>query len=148
MVSLKRSRLIDRFKCVFFNTECTKDTENINGSFELISNLIYVHQMCSICESLNDLRIDCEQWRKLTHIFWKNIVCLFVKYLRLSRPFSDNVYVISHTSRGYDAELLMRRFLELKWLPKLISDGTKASTMSVEKLNFQDSLYYLPMRIK
>ena len=27
----------------------------------------------------------------------------FIDYLRLSRPFADKIYVISHNSRGYDA---------------------------------------------
>jgi hypothetical protein len=38
----------------------------------------------------------------------------FVDYLRLSRPFADKIYVILHNSRGYDAQFLLRRFLELR----------------------------------
>jgi len=69
-------------------------------------------------------------------------------YLRLSRPFADKVYVISHTSRGYDAQFLIRKFLELRWEPKLIMDGGKILSVVVENLHFLDSLYYLPMSLK
>ena len=69
-------------------------------------------------------------------------------YLRLSRPFADKVYVISHTSRGYDAQFLLRRYLELRWEPKLIMDGSEILNMVVENLHFLDLLYYLSMSLK
>ena len=80
--------------------------------------------MCSKCEAVDDLSVDCEQCGKRTQMFWQETVGRFIDYLRLSRPFADNIYVISHNSRGYDAQFLLRRFLELRWVPKLIMDGT------------------------
>ena len=58
------------------------------------------------------------------------------------------IYVISHNSRGYDAQILLRRFLELRWKPELIMDGTKILSMTVEHLQFLDSLNFLPMSLK
>ena len=56
-------------------------------------------------------------------------------------------FVISHNTRGYDTQFLLRRFLELKWEPKLIIDGSKIRSI-VENFQFLDSLNYLPMSLK
>ena len=42
----------------------------------------------------------------------------------------------------------MRSFLDLRWEPELIKDGTKILIMSVEHLKFLDSLNFLPMSLK
>ena len=60
----------------------------------------------------------------------------------------DKVYVISHISRGHDAHLFLRSFLELRWAPQSIMDGRKILNMVVEKLHVLDSLNYLPMSLK
>ena len=103
---------------MFFDTECTQDFERCDGSFEHIPKLICAQQMCSECETVDDLSVDCEQWGKRTHMFWQESVGKFIDYLRLSRPFPDKIYVISHNSRGYDSQFLLRRFLEIRWVPK------------------------------
>jgi len=71
------------------------------------------------------MSVDCEQCGKRIHVFWQDTVGKFIDYLRQSRPFADKIYVISHNSRGYDAQFLLRRFLELRWAPQLIMDGSK-----------------------
>jgi len=70
--------------------------------------------MCSKCEAVEDLSADCEQRGKRTHVFWQDPIGEFIEYLRLSRPFADKIYVTSHNSRGYDAQFLLSRFLELR----------------------------------
>jgi hypothetical protein len=86
---------------------------------------------------------------KRTHVFWaEDTVGKFINYLRQSRPFADKIYVISHNSRGYDAQFLLRKFLEMRWTPQLIMDGTKILSMIVENLYFLDSLNFLPMSLK
>ena len=120
---LKPSKLTDRFLYVFFDTECTQDLEKHDGSFEHIPNLIHVcaQQICSKCEALDDLNVDCTQCGKRTHVFWaEDPVGKFIDLLRQSRPFADKIYVISHNSRGYDAQFLLRKFLALRWTPQLI----------------------------
>ena len=148
MVPLKPSKLSDKFLYVFFDTECTQDLEKGDGTFKLVPNLICAQQMCCKCEAMDDLNFDCEQCGKRIHVFWQEPVGEFIDYLRQSRPFADKVYVISHNSRGYGAQFLLRRFLELRWVPKLIMDGTKFLSMVVENLHFLDSLNYLPMSLK
>ena len=64
----------------------------------------------------------------------------FIEYLRQSRLFADKTYVISHNSRGYDAQIVQRMFLELRWTHQLIMDSTKILSMVVESLHFLDSL--------
>jgi len=145
---LKPSKLSNKYLYVFFDTECTQDLEKCDGSFEHVPNLICAQQMCSKCEVVDDVNVDCEQCGKRVHTFWQDPVGKFTDYLRLSRPFADKIYVISHNSRGYDAQFLLRRFVELRWEPKLIMDGSKILSMVVENFHFLDSLNYLPMSLK
>jgi hypothetical protein len=104
--------------------------------------------MCNKCEAVDDVNVDCEQCGKRVHTFWQEPVGKFIDYLRMSRSFADKIYVISHNSRGYDAQFLLRMILELRWEPKLIMDGSKILSMEVEHLHFLDSLNYLPMSLK
>jgi len=57
-------------------------------------------------------------------------------------------FVISHNSRGCDAQFLLRSFLELRWVPQLIIEGSKILSICVEKLNFLDLLNFMPMSLK
>jgi len=145
---MKPTKLSDKFLYVSFDSECTQDLEKRDGSFVHVPNLICAQQMCSKCEALDDLSVDCEQCGKRIHTFWKDPAGKFIEYLLLSRLFADKVYAISHNSRGYDAQFLLRRFLELRWAPQLIIDGSKILSMVVENLHFLDSLNYLPMSLK
>jgi hypothetical protein len=81
-------------------------------------------------------------------VFWQDPVGIFIDYLRLSRLFADKLYVISHNSRGYDALFILKRFLELRWEPKLIMDGFKVLCKVVENTHFLDSLHFLPLSLK
>ena len=148
MAPLKPSKLTNRILYVFFDTECTQDLEKCDGSFEHIPKLICAQQICSKCEAVDDLSVDCEQCGKRTPIFWQDPVGRFIEYLRLFRPFADNIYVISQNSRGYDAQFLLRRYLKMRRLPQLIMDGTKILSMSVENFQFLDSLNFMPMSLK
>ena len=91
--------------------------------------------MCSKCEAVDDLSVDCKQCGKRTHVFsTEDPVEKFIDYQ--SRLFVDKIYVISHNSRGYDAQFLHRKFLVMRWTPQLIMDGTKILSMIVENLHF------------
>jgi len=94
------------------------------------------------------MNVDCEQCGKRTHVFWQDPIGKFIDYLRQSRPFADKIYILSHNSRGYDAQFLLRKFLELRWKPELIMDGSKILSMVVANLYFLDSLNFLPMSLK
>jgi hypothetical protein len=104
--------------------------------------------MCSKCETVDHLNIDYEHCGKRVHMYWEDSIGKFIEYLRLFRPFADKIYVISHTSCGYDALFLLRRFLELRWVPKLITDGMKILSICVDNLDFLDSLNFLAMSLK
>jgi hypothetical protein len=104
--------------------------------------------MCAECQDVDDIDIPCDQCGQRSHVFWEDPVGKFIDYLRESRKFADNIYVISHNSRGYDAQFLLKRFLELGWRPDLIMDGTKILSMKVEHLVFIYSLNYINMALK
>jgi len=144
---LKPRELSDKFLYGFFDTECTQDLEKRDGSFEHAPNFICAQEMCSKWGTVDDLSVDCEQCGKRVHTFWQDPVGKFIDYLRQSRPFAGKVYVISHNSRGYNTLFLLRRFLELRWTPQLIMDGSKYLSMVVENLHFLGSLNYLPMSL-
>ena len=94
------------------------------------------------------MNIDCEQCGKRVHVFWEDPIGKFIEYLWLSRPYADKIYVILHNSYGYDAEFLLRRFLELRWVLELIMDCTKIPSMRVENLISIDSLSFLSISLK
>ena len=104
--------------------------------------------MCCKGEAVDDVSVDFEQCGKRTHVFWQDPLVEITDYLRQSRSFADNVYVISHNSREYDAQFLLGRFLELRWVPKLKMNGSKILNMVVDKFQFLYSLIYLPMSLK
>jgi len=134
---LKPSKLTDRFLYVFFDTECTQDLEKHDGPFDHIPKLICAQQMCSKCEAVDDLNVDCKLCGKRSHEFWaEDPVGKFIDHLRQSRLFADKIYVISNNSRGYDAKFLLRKLHELRWTPQLIMDGTKILSMVVENVHF------------
>ena len=99
MAPLSASKLSDKYMYVFFDTECTQDLARNDGSFGHIPNLICAQQMCSKCQAMDDMKIDCDQCGKRTHVFWEDPVGKFIDYLRLSSPLADKIYVISHNSR-------------------------------------------------
>jgi hypothetical protein len=138
MAPLKPRKLSSRFMYVFFDAERTQDLEKHEGSFEHVPKLICAEQMCSQCQASEDLSVDCKQCGKRVHVFRQDPVGKFIEYLRQSTPFAEKILVISHNSRGYDAHFLLRRFLELRWVPKLIMDGTKILSMCVEHIQFMD----------
>jgi hypothetical protein len=107
---LTSSKLSNKNMYVFFDTECTQDLARNDGSFGHIPNLICTQQMCSKCQAVDDMGIDCDQYGKRTHVFWEDPVGKFIDYLRLSRPFADKIYAISYNSRGYEEQFLLRRF--------------------------------------
>ena len=114
MEPLKPSKLSNEYLYISFDTECTQDLEKLDGFFEHVPNLICAQMLCCKCEAMEDVHVDCEQYEKRVHSFLQDPVGKFIHYLRLFRQFADKVYVISHNSRGYDAQFL-RKFLQLRW---------------------------------
>jgi hypothetical protein len=104
--------------------------------------------MCSKCIAKDDMNTDCTQCGKHTHVLCEEPVVKFIDYRRQSRSFADKIYIISHTSRGYDEQFLLQMFLELRWIHKLIIDGTKILSMVGENYHFLDSINFLPMSLK
>jgi hypothetical protein len=102
VVLLKSRKLSDKFMYVFFDTECTQVLVKRDGYFEHVPNLISAKEMCSKCQTVDDLNIDCEQCGKRSHVFWEDPIGKFFYYLRLSRPFADKIcYFTQHTTRSF-----------------------------------------------
>ena len=128
---------------IFFDKERTHNLQKYDGSFEHITNLIYAQKMCHKCEALDELSVDFKPYGKRTQVLCaEDSIGTFIDYLRQSRPFADNIYAISHDSHGYDAHFLLRNFLDLRWTPQLIMDGSNILSIIVENLHFLDSLNF------
>ena len=56
--------------------------------------------------------------------------------------------MLFHTTVVDTTQFLLRRFLEFRWVSKLIMDGAKILSMSVENFYFLDSLNFMPMSLK
>jgi hypothetical protein len=69
----------------------TQDLEKREGSFKHVPNLTCAQQMCSKCEAMDELNIDCEQCGKHSHVFWEDPIRKFIVYLRLYKPFADKI---------------------------------------------------------
>ena len=102
-----------------------KTLKTVIGLLGLFQTSHLLRKCVSKSETVNELNIDCEQCGKRTHVFLEDLVDKFIDYIRLSRKFADKVYVIFHNSRRYNAQFLLRRFLELRRVPQLIMDATK-----------------------
>jgi hypothetical protein len=99
MSPLKPSKLSSKYMYVFFDIESSQDLERNQGSFEHVPNLLWAQQMCSKCETNEDLNIDCEQCGNRIHVFWQDPIDKFIEYLRENRPHADKIYVIAHNAR-------------------------------------------------
>ena len=95
---LKPSYLSNKYLYVFFDMECTQDLEKCDGSFKHVPNLICAQQMCSKCEVVDDVNVDCEQCGKRIHTFWQDPVGKCIDYLRLSGTFADKICHFTHPS--------------------------------------------------
>jgi len=60
-------------------------------------------------------------------VYWQDPVGEFIIYVC---PDHLQIRFISHNSHGYEAQFLLRMFLELRWVPQLIMDGTKILSIS------------------
>jgi hypothetical protein len=111
-------KLSNKYMFVFFDTKYTQNLEKHEVSFEHVPNLICAQQMFSKCETIEDMNIDFEQCGKRVRVYWEDRIGKFIDYIQLSIPFAEKVYVLSHSSREYYAQFLLRRFMDLSWLPE------------------------------
>jgi hypothetical protein len=81
--SLKPSKLSNKYLHVFFDTECTQNLEMCDGAFEHVPKLVCTQQVCSKCETVDDVNVDCEHREKRVHTFWQELVITFIDYLRV-----------------------------------------------------------------
>ena len=65
-----------------------------------------------------------------------------------SPDLSHGSFTLFHTTLVNKMQFLIRRFLEPRWPPQLIMEGSKILRTGVEKHNFLDSHNYLPVSVK
>jgi hypothetical protein len=134
----------DNVLFVFYDFKTTQDTKVSESATVHVPNLVCLQQFCSLCEPLVDIDEDCERCGKRKHSFFEDPVG-DLAYLCEPRPWCEGVVAIEHNARGYDAQFLLQRAMLLKWKPKLIINGLKIISMTMEHLTFIDSISYLPI---
>ncbi|XP_043287522.1 uncharacterized protein [Venturia canescens] len=110
-------------------------------------NLCVAQRVCTKCCDNASIDEPCEHCGDHEFLFRTNPVCQLVELAIQSMPNFSHVFLIAHNAGGFDAQIILRYFIEEKktQLPSLIMNGTKIITMRVGKLVFLDSLNYFHM---
>jgi hypothetical protein len=138
----------DNVLFVFYDFETTQDTKISGNATEHVPILVCLQQFCSICESVEDIDTDCERCGKRRHSFFEDPVGDLLTYLTLPRGWCDQVVAIAHNAKAFDAHVILKRAIFLKWNPKLIMNGLKILSMEIQRLHLPDSVNYLPMPLR
>jgi len=83
-----------------------------------------------------------------SHAFWDDPVGDLLIYLCKERSWCEKVVAIAHNAKGVDAHFILDRAILLKWTPKLILNGKKIVSMTMENLTFLDSISFLPVALR
>jgi len=138
----------DNVLFVFYDFETTQDTKISDSATVHIPNLVCLQQFCSLCEMQPDTSVDCKRCGKREHSFFVDPLGDFLSYLCPPRPWCEKVVAITHKAKGFDAQFILDRAIFLKWNPKLILNGLKIISMTIQHLTLIDSISLLPMTLR
>jgi hypothetical protein len=108
-----------------------------------IPDLVCLQQICSHCESSEDVTQDCARCGKRRHSFWEDPVGDMLSYLREPLPWAKQIVAIAHNAKSFDLQFILDRAVFLNWRPELIMNGQKFMCMTVKNIKFIDSISYL-----
>lgn len=105
--------------------DSSSNNVNTNCSYCGRNKYVYTSDSCDVVSSMmDDILIKC---KKISNT-------------------EDNVYLIAHNARGYDAHFILRELLRRKIMNlNIITNGTKLLRVQVGNLVIIDSLCFLPM---
>jgi hypothetical protein len=109
---------------------------------------VSIQQICSRCESSDDIDQDGTQRGKRKNAFWEDPVGDMLSYLFESRPWRNHIIAIAHNAKVFDLYFILNRAILLKWRPERIMNGQKILCMSFKHMKFIDSLCFLPFPLR
>ena len=133
---------------VFYVFETTQNTRYSDTAKVHVSNLVCIQQFCSRCESVEDVRHECEQCGKRKHSFWEDPVGDMLSYLCEPRPWFKQIIALAHNAKAFDLPFILNRVVFLKWRSELIMNGQKILCMTFENMNFIDSICFIPFPLR
>jgi len=133
---------------VFYDFETSQDTKISETAKLHVTILVCLQQFCTACEMQDDYEQDCERCGKRQHSFFEDPVGDLLSYLCELRPWCKKVVAIAHNAKAFDAQFIMDRAIFLKWTPELILNGLKIVGMKIHRIQFLDSVSYIPMPLR
>ena len=123
---------------VFYDFETEQNTRYSDTAKVNVPNLVCIQQICLRCESVDDVRHECEQCSKRKHSFWEDPVGETLTYLCEPRPWVKQIIAIAHNAKAFDLHFIFNSAVFLKWRPELLMSGQKILCMKFENMKFID----------
>lgn len=135
---------------IFFDLECTqsKPFTNDDTKFVHIPNLCVSHQVCSACEEIYDINVNCENCGNRERILSEcDVIACFMEYLGDISDRFKSITIIAHNLQKYDGHFLLQHMYEntSEWCLKedsLVMNGTKILQIKIGRYRFIDSLNF------
>jgi hypothetical protein len=138
----------DNVLYVFYDFETTQVTKYTEKATVHVPNLVCLQQLCSKCESIEDIEQDCLQCGRLLHSFWQDPAGDVLFYLCEQRPWVNKVIAITNNAKSYDLQFLLNRAILLKWQPEIILNGLKKMCLKFEHIVFLESVSFMPLSLR
>jgi G:T-mismatch repair DNA endonuclease (very short patch repair protein) len=133
----------------FYDIETTQEkplSEQETDGFEHEANLLIAHTVCFQCMYNDDIRSPCSLCGDRLHVFTKNPVGAFLKFITAPRKKFNRVIAVAHNAGSFDAILLLRYIITvLHLVPELIMRGAKILLMKLGHVHFKDSLNFMSL---
>jgi len=142
---------------VFYDFETTQDTRikkttqdmKVNESATLhVPIFVCLQQFCTAYEMQDEDEQHCARCGKRRHSFFEDPVGDLLSYLCEPRPWCKEVVAIAHNAKAFDSQFILNRTILLKWSPELILNGLKIVSMKIHRIQFLDSVSYMPMSLR
>ena len=96
----------------------------------------------------DDYEQGCARCGNRQHSFFEDPVGDLLSYLCEPRPWCKKVVAIPHNAKSFDAQFILNRAILLTWNPELILNGLKIVSMTIQHIQFLDSVSYMPMPLR
>jgi hypothetical protein len=133
---------------VFYDFDTTQDTQYSDTAWLHIPNLVCIQQLCSRCESSDNVDENCTQCGKRKYSFWEDPLGDLLNYLCEDSPWYKQNIVIAHNAKDFELHSTPNRAIFLKWQPELIMSGQNVMCMKMEHLEFMDSICFFPFPLR
>jgi hypothetical protein len=139
------------FVIIFYDLECTQNTQIGDGIFLHEPILLVAHMVCEKCYNKNDRYYTCQKCLPNKHTFTnkhnKSCVSQFITWLEaVHERINTKVHAIAHNFKSYDGQFILAELVKRKHSIVPIMCGHKILQIVYKgSLVFIDSLNFLAM---